>query len=262
MPNYDTAQTVLNTARVRLHDRIETAASVRGSLDDATSAYAQAALNSGWRHLQVFLGNCGFTTLIGDTVIPSLPIVATTDPASQTFISWTACSDGVNVALTSPLLPANLMYPLACWERQSGINAPFPVHPNMENMLDGLPALPKGIMNRRWEWREDAIWLPGAQQHVDLRVRYQKSLADFADGAEIQWFDQPVPILLCSDALAWFVVAECLSGRADPALTSAANEAGEREARKIVNRDVRAKQRVNVRRQPRSGGDGGGCGWY
>ena len=93
-------------------------------------------------------------------------------------------------------------------------------------------------------------------------MRYQKSLADFADGAEVQWFDQPVPILLCSDALAWFVVAECLSGRADPALTSAANEAGEREARKIVNRDVRAKQRVNVRRQPRSGGDGGGCGWY
>jgi hypothetical protein len=42
---------------------------------------------------------------------------------------------------------------------------------------------------------------------------------------------------------------------------AAAQSLCEDAARRIVNRETKSKQRVNVRRQGRSGW-GGGCGWY
>jgi hypothetical protein len=233
-----------------------TLASVSGTILDLSNASTQATVNAAWKRLQEFLTSTGICTLIGDQVITGLPACASLDPASQSFVSWTGCSDGVNI-FPAPVVPSNLMNPLVVWERQSGINMPF-ITPPMEQMLDGLPGWPKGILNRRWEWREDSIFLPGAQQSFDLRIRYNKYFPDFNDVGTAQWFDQPLPIVHGSDALAWFVVAEIVGSR-NMADAAAAEGLGEVAARRIVNRETKSKQRVNVRRQGRSGW-GGGCG--
>ena len=254
---YDSVQFVLQTARAWVKDKMPTLVSYSGNLLDRTNADTQAMANAGWRRLQEFLTSAGFSALTGDTVIIGLPVCLSTDPSDQVFIAWSGCSDGINI-YTAPTLPENLMYPLKVWERQSGIDMPF-IEPPMELMLDGLPTAPKGILNRRWEWREDAIWVPGAQQITDLRIRYIKYMADFKDVGAVQWFDQLVPIVHASDALAAFIVAQVI-GETNPVAAQAAVDAGEAAARKLINRDVKAKQRVNVRRQPRSGG-GNDFGW-
>ncbi len=74
----------------------------------------------------------------------------------------------------------------------------------------------------------------------------------------IPWFESDVPIIRCQEAFSLFICAEFAP---DAATAQAYTEAAEAAVKKRMNLEVKAKQRVNVRRQPRSG-DGGGWGWY
>ena len=253
---YEPVQNALQTARVRLREIVPVTNSYSGSILDHSNASTQMATNAAWRRMQESMASIGLWTFTGDRVITGLPACVSTDPSDQAFLAWGGCSDGVNI-YPSPTLPSDLMSPLKLWERQSGIDMLFIP---MEQMLDGLPNCVKGILSRRWEWREDAIWFPGAQQITDFRIRYLKYMADFLDVGTVQWFDQSIPIVHGSDALAWFLVGEFIA-KDNPETAAMAFDQGEAAVRKIINRDNRARQRVNVRRQPRRG-YGGGCGWY
>lgn len=263
---YDQLQSVLNLARVRMNDAIK---DLGGEVMTNNAAFTQTAVNGAWRVMCEFLANLGYTRLIGDQVIGPLPAVASSDPAIQTWVNWAACSDGIE-EFDTPVLPADFISPLKIWERQSGGNYPFSIHPNMENMVDGLPAQPKQGRNFVWEWREDAIYLPGSLVPMDLRVRYAKYLGDFVNtgdpvgGNGTYWYNQPVPIARCQSPFAKFICYVVAAARGDGDATTFKAEA-ENEARMIFNRDVKMKSRVNLRRQPRSGRTGGdyGCnyGW-
>jgi hypothetical protein len=256
---YDTVQTALLTARGRLNDRIETVVSVSGKILDNPGALAQTWTNSAWRYMQLDLVNMGLKTLIGDDIIFGLPPCINFDPGSQTYISWTGCTDGTNF-YTSPTLPAALSFPLHIQERPTGQNACF-LWPYMEPMVDGLQSQPKSIYNLRWEWRGDAIWMPGATQSIDLRVRYAKLLPIFSDIGSLRWFDNQVPIVFASDALSWYIVAEILGARGDMDAAEAYRERGKSACRIIMNHDTKITQRANVRRIGRSGNGYGGCNW-
>ena len=256
---YDLVNDVLNTARVRLNDALENTYPTSGKLLDNNQFFTLQATNQAWRNLQEFLANQGFTRLRREVVLQSIPPVATMDPATQASLSWIGYFNGVQTLgpesdPPAPLLPSDLIIPLVLWERTSGSTAQF--YQPMRLFIDGLPTPPKLACNRCWEWREDAIFMPGSTTAVDIRVRYAAYLPDFVneDGFGVQWYQQQVPIMRCQSALAWYLVAEVVNGRTDIGIDPQIFiSRAESDAKKIYNREAILKQRTNVRRQPRSG---------
>lgn len=269
--NYDSATTILNAARVRLNDKIQTLVGVRGTILGETDPLTNQAFNNGYRRFQDGLVDAGSERFSGQVIISQVPIVGSYDPASQCSMSWFGMFDGVN-NFSTPALPNNLILPLWMSERPSGSNSPFP-SPNTPNMFcatDGLPMYPKGQRNACWEWREDAIWFPGATITVDFLIRYRSYLADLVDVGTTRWFQQSVPIMRCSDPLSWWVCAEFAAARASDGsigaqmLSVAAQCKAEavEATKRWVNQEIQKNQRLDVRRIPygsssRGGGYGG-----
>lgn len=246
---YDSVTIALNSAKSRLNDRLNTLLPVSGSILGNTSDSTLQSLNNAWRRQQDYLADRGYARLINEQVIFGLPPVASLDPSTQTWLSWEGYFDGANLWQT-PQLPSDFTHPLKVWERWSGQNAQF-VDPPMEKILDGIPAVAKGPGIQFWEWRGDAIYMPGSQMLEDLRVRYVKYLADFSDIGQVRWFQQPIPIMRAADSLSWFLCAEVVGARGEEALSESFMEKGKTALAHLFNLDVRADQRVNIQRQPR-----------
>ena len=246
---------VLNTARVRLNDAIQ---QLSGDILKDSQPFTQQMANSAWLRMQQFLSNLGFARLIDETVITGLPICGNPiDPATQCWIGWTGFSDGTQI-FTGFALPQNCSFPLKIWDRVSGYNSGW--GEPLRNIMDGLPATQKYPRNGIFEWRNDRIYIPGTTIPVDLRVRFAQFFPFFQTQGTTQWYQQPVPIVGCLDALADYICVEACDGR-DDVDSSVFKTRAEGEAKLIFNRDVRIKNRSNVRRQPHSGPRNGGYGY-
>lgn len=265
----DSVTTILNSIRVRLNDALPSLYPTGGKVLDNTSAFTQQCFNNGYRKLQEYLSNLGYTPLIQEIIITNLPVVESQDPASQVYINWNNYFDGANYNST-PVLPDDLIQPLKVWERWSDQNMPFPDVP-MECYLDGLPTNQKTTYNGCWEWRNNSIYMPGSQREMDLRIRYVKYLPDIVDIGSVRWYQGNVAIPRCLEALSLFVCAEFASSRmpdndAEAAMQTGAvksfSERAEGAAKLMFNRDVKMKERVTVSRIPRSGRGGGNVGYY
>lgn len=247
---FDTVNDILNVAKVRLNDELPALVAISGQLLDSGIYTTQQRFNNAWRNMLEFCGNRGLNVLKQEAVIYQFPICAANDPAIPVWIDWFNSNDGANL-YTQPVLPADMLVPLKVWERPSNQNAAWPINP-MEMFLDGLPMLPKQTFNGSWEWRANKIYMPGALQLIDLRILYARYLGDFLDSGTTQWFEQPVPIPRCQDALSLYLCAEVAEAREE---MDQAYWIGKAEAAAIslCNRDVKPKQRVSNRRQSRSG---------
>ena len=257
----DNLTVALNMARTRLNEQLATIQSVGGKILGTQEAFSQQISNNGWRNLMDFLGNLGYQLFTNQFVVIGFPVAASQDPAVQCWLSWSGCSDGVNV-LTTPALPADFVSPLQLWERYTGQNMPFPTDP-MEKIVGRLPSIPRSTWMGMWQWRTDAIFLPGSLQVEDLMIQYIRYLPDFVDGSPIPnvpWYQQTLPLTRGADALAWYICAETEAARKND-WAAQFRELGEDAARRIFNRDVRANQRVNLRRQSRSGRLEGNIGY-
>lgn len=250
---------------MRLNDAI--ANGLIGDVLKNSASFTQVAANGGWRRFQEFLANLGYSRLNGEVILIGCPVVAATDPAIQTSVDWNHYFDGSSYYDT-PILPPDFISPIKMWEKPTGQNCQWPLHPNVENMMDGLPGLTKTNCNRFWQWRQDKIWMPGSLSVMDLRITYAAFLSDFVTTFagtpdEVLWYNQPVPIMRCLSPLASYIVYDIAFSRGDAGAAVVKGEA-EAETKLIFNRDVRAKQRVNVRRQAFSGrGRGNGnCGYW
>lgn len=253
---YDTVNTVLNTARVRLNDAI---ASLGGDVLTNAQPYTQQFANTAWRRMQDFLANLGYARLTQEVILTGLPPTESADPASQVWLNWSQYFDGVNYFAppNTPVLPLDLILPLKVWERWTGQNAVFTP---MEMWIDGIPTWTKQNRNLVWEWREDALYMPGSLNTMDLRIRYAAYLPDFITVGAVNWYDQPVPIVRCLDALANYICYEVSNSRGDQVATTFRADA-EAAAKRLFNREVSQRQRVNIRRRGRSAGSRGGEGF-
>jgi hypothetical protein len=255
---YDVASVIMNAAQVRLN-RVSQAA---GDVIAFEKPFTQKYFNIGYRRLQEFLQNMGYLTLENRAIIQSIPPVVVSDPAILCYLSWSGYFDGLTLH-PSITLPSDLIVPLECWERWSGQNARFRV---MQNNIDGLgmESQYKVTQIGQWQWLADQILFPGSQQTEDMLIRYKKYLPDLVLQGSTPWYLQEVPIARCQDPLSLFICAEVARARPDLGLGyEELKLEAESKAKLIFNRDVAANQRVNVRRQPRSGrGMGGGrMGW-
>jgi hypothetical protein len=243
---YDSLESCLNLTRVRVNDAI---ANIGGDILTDTQPFTSVMVNAGWRKLQAFLANLGYSRLKQTFIAYALPAVASTDPASQTLWSWTQFFDGVAywAPPTVTTLPQDFILPLRLWERQTGSNQIFSP---LRMAPDGLPQGYKIPWNRWFEWREDALYMPGSSTSMDLRVEYAAYLGDFTttNGTLDSPSAQVVPIMRAQSALANYIAAECAAPRDDMDAGKFVTDA-ESDARMIFNTEVKLKQRTPVQRK-------------
>lgn len=253
---YDTVETVLNTTRTRINDAI---VSLGGEVLTDNQPFTQQMTITAWRKLQAFLANNGMSRFRKRCVLSGFPVVGTQDPAAETLLNWAYYYDGVSYFYPPEyqVLPQDCILPLTVGERISGSNATFTP---MSMSADGrLPDWRKRGWNGWWDWRDDGLYMPGSLYSMDLQIYYAAFLADFATQGDVQWYQQPVPIMRCLSALSNYICAEFAGPRGDMDAGTFIIQA-EQDARLIYNTDVRRMQRVNVSRRGFSGRNRGGRG--
>lgn len=238
---YDPVELVLNFARTVAND---CALSLAGNLLSDSQPGTLPTLNLAWRKLQDRLTNNAVERFPTEIVIPSVPPInpaVQSDPAIQVFINSSGYWDGAQL-WPNLTLPPNFQIPLKMFERPSGQSAEFiPMWP----ASNGIPSTPKSTYSRVWEWRNDSLFMPGALQVNDLKVRFQMYLDDKTDPSE------KVPIIRCAVALAYLVVEIFAEGRGST-ITPVFQAEKEDAIKQIINLTTRKKQHENFRRQPYS----------
>lgn len=214
----DTVQTVLNMARQRLNDMVQTpagapAGQVGGEVLGDTYGFTQVAANSAWRRLQDYLSSKEYPPLVNTIPLSGVSATGTTDAGINCYINFANYFDG-SVLQLAPVLPQDLLTPLRLRERPAGTGSFTP----MQYIGNGMTGLPKRNRNFQWAWDAEAIIFPGSTQAMDLELRYAQFESDFEDNVPlpVPWYNQNVPLLRVADSFAWYLVFEICSGRGDP----------------------------------------------
>lgn len=226
--------------------------------NNSVSPFVQPLLNSAIRALYRELRNVGNPKLIFDNVIVTgLPIINSPtngpggpDPSVQTVLSTSGYFDGVQI-WPNYQLPGNMLYPEVVWERQTGSNDNFQ---RMDQVQEGLPSGPQGFALRLWEWRNDNLNFIGATQQRDLRMRYYGTLPTFFSQT-LNFATTYVPILDCTDAVAYKTAVMYARMLGSPGLTDLIAEAKE-QMFQLKNACTRRAQSVEYHRIPYGNSDG------
>lgn len=235
---YDEVELILYFARVIANDAGVT---IQGNLLSDSQPYIMPLLNLAWRKLQARLNNNNIEEFPQEVIITGLPAQAASafsDPAIQAYINYSEYNDGASIN-PSFQIPSDCLIPVRLWERPTGQNAQFQP---MTQSRDGLPSTAKTSYLLLWEWRNDAIFFKGANQALDLRVRYKRILQDVSSTADM------IPLIRCAVALAYLVVEIHAAGRGSVILPTFQAEK-EDAIKQIINLTTRKHQRVNFRRQ-------------
>ena len=199
-----------------------------------------------------------------EAIVPNIPVLngangpGNTDPAAQQYLGFTGFFDGSQLW---PLitLPADLLAPIALWNRGTGTGLPFNEVP--ENAT-GLPSrLQDASSVGEWEWRGDAIYLIGCLVNMDLRLRYTGSIAYFPLTLEPSDFPNTmIPILDSAQALANRMAYVFCRSRLPPGAAQELMQEYIQQKNGIASRTIKAKQGANIERQ--GFGSEGGVGWW
>lgn len=249
---FDVVDDAMNYARVYTND---TTGSLSGNLLADSQPYAQTFYNAGWREFQSDLALSGDPAQTEEILIPSLPVVSGTDPATQVYLSQSTYFDGSAywVPPNVTLLPQDLIIPLHIQERQGGTQQQFMWMVPCDN---GLPLVQKNPIMRFWEWRSfgpgngNAIWMPGANVTRDLFVRYASFLPDAITNGSVQWYQQNIPIMRVAPIVGYYVAAKFDESRGG-ANAPGFYQKGKQALRDYINSVTQKnRQRVNHRRRP------------
>jgi len=184
------------------------------------------------------LANHGVDTYTKETPLLNVTPIAVLDPGVQVDISDTGYFDGV-LNHAQPQVPTDLLVPIRLWERQSGSTEWWQP---MNETLDGLPSGPQGPRLKVWEWRQDGLYMMGATQTNDLRLRYKSNSATLATPQDQLMFRG------ATGTIAYKVVHAYLISKNPDAANLAMAEADKRLGQ-LTTRNARMKQRVPVTRQ-------------
>jgi hypothetical protein len=208
--------------------------------------------NGAFRWIQRKLRNEGATfPIIDNVILPALAPVVEGDPSVQTYVSFNGFFNGTT-QFALPRLPSDCMQVLEVQERGTGTNLPFSP---MSQPEGGLQSRFQYQRNGAWEWRNYKIWLNGATQLTDLRIRYQAGLPPLnVPAADFE--TTTVNILDCQDVVANSMVYIFGRGRGAADLTSVKEDRDE-AMDDMANDWVRRSQSIIYRRQPYGGAESG-----
>ncbi len=236
---FDTVQTALRFARVRVNDAIQ---SIQGDVLVDDAAFSQYTVNAAWRAMQDILAGLGFERMQNNGVIYNLPVVSAAppnpvDPATQCWINWDQFFDGANYS-TVAVLPRDLQSPLRVWERPTAQPGGQPgAFKEMDRCISNLPAVPKRYKNGLFLWLADALHIPGATVPTDLQLLYNCYLPDFMDMGPVLWSGAEIPIPRAGNALGWMIAYETCKPRGDMDASSFLDEAT-KACQALAGRDV------------------------
>lgn len=263
---YDYLESVLNLARTRLNDAIQ---SLGGDILTDVQPFTGTMTNAAWRNLQAFLANLGYAKYKRKFFGYAYPVTATYDPSQPNLLTWTYFFDGVSYYQSYPvsLLPNDFICPLRMGERITGSNSRFVP---MAMKPDGLDEWQKRPWNGQFEWKNDAIYIPGSTRSMDFEIEYAAYDADFVtytNGsgqvvlgnplASLTPANMPVPIMRCQSSFANYLCAEVAMGRDDLDVQDFIAKA-EKDAKLLFNNaDAKLKQRTPVQRRSYRGSNRG-----
>ena len=253
---FETVDVAMNSARAALND---CPLALSGNLLADTQPYAQQIYTDAWKKFQRDLAQYGEPACTEEFLSQSLPPVANIDPYTQVYLGQANYFDGQNF-YSSPsvnLLPQDCIIPLHVEERLGGTTQLFTPMIPCDN---GVPKGPKTTILRYWEWRSagpgngNAIFMPGATVARDIFVRYASYLPAAVTVGSIQWYQQYIPIINCSDILGLYIAAQFAFSRGSEQAKDAANSfwsEGKDQMRGYVNSTtMKIRQRINHRRRP------------
>ena len=231
---YLTVESVTNLIRAIANDMIFAQA---GEILTDTANFEFPLLNDALEWFDNEVNNHGIDTFRKETVLTPVTPIATLDAGLQVNVSDAGYFDS-NVQHMLPQLPTDLLVPDFVWERQTGSTEPWI---EMEERPDGLPATLQTSRLKIWEWRQDGLYMPGANQTNDLRLRYSGShpmLATPQDSLLFRGATGPV---------AYKMVSTYLMSKNQQAAQAAAAEANLRISQ-LATRNARMKQRQPITR--------------
>ena len=212
---------------------------VRSLLNDAagnlfTDGALMPYLNSAYRKVQRALENIQSGSQLSDDALLLVPAIQAVDPALRVAIT--------DASAQSSQLPSDLLVPLRLWERPSGSTGDFT---EMDDLSDqgGLPSQAQGPTLQFWEWRADGIYMLGATQDTQVRLRYRKAFPDLIDGSS------PVLIRNAQEALAFFAAAMASAARGAPQAVRW-DDAGADALEDLLARATQREQYAGRRRRP------------
>lgn len=250
---YPAVSDVMALARSLVNDTLKGATGTAGEGQILTNnaPFTGPFLNSAIRWLSRKLGNSSVTTLIKDNVvITNLAPVVTPDPALQVSLTYLGYNNGTTLD-TTRVLEADCLAVLEMWERASNTSDVF--QPMLPSQF-GLPGRLQYSYFRDWEYRQDGIYMVGATQARDIRMRLSIALPANITGNGSDFANISIPILDCADAIACKLAALYTSAREETTEAfTYLNAEAESVAEDLVNRQVRAKQATEYHRQPYGG---------
>lgn len=252
---YPALEEVVEAARIKLNDAIIPGGEVLTDTESFTVDY----VNLAWQKCQQYLVSLGLETLIDYVTITALAAAGTADAGIPVTLSWTGYNNGSGTDATV-VLPQNLIRPISLWERQNGGTGKFYT---MDEVLNGLPPIPKGIYQGSWDWVADALRMIGATVATDILIRFMKYFADFVANSVTPFANQPVPILRSLDTFSGYIAYEMASGRGDVDVASLMADAKEAAMMvvapdSIIYRDTqKVSERSKMRDRYTPPGEGG-----
>lgn len=238
----------MNLVRVIINDVIN---GPQGEILTNTSPFTLPLLNDVMEWFEREVNNFGVDTFTRETRLVNILPVTTVDPGIQVVITDTGYNNGSGNYAT-PQIPPDLLEPLFMWERKTGSTDTFVP---MAEVPDGLPSVTQGDRLAMWDWREDGIWMPGATQENDIRLRYKGAHPTFAT------VDDVLEFRAATGPIAYKLASSYLASRS-PAASEAANAEAEKRIAQIGTQNSRTKQRESNSRMSYGGQGSGGSGFY
>jgi hypothetical protein len=216
-----------------------------GQINTDAAPWMKPFLNSAIRDLYSDLRMVADMRVVKDNyIISNIPPV-TANPATQVAITYQGYYNGMMWS-SDFTLPPDLLWLSKLWQRPSGTQSTF--YP-MTEAPAGLYGGYQGPTMGAYEVRgNNELWLSGATQAVDLRLRYVAAFPDIV-GDNIDFSATYVPIQDCTNAVAHKMVAN-YAQRLSPDQFSLADSRAKEFTKKLVTESVRQSQNKEFERKP------------
>lgn len=217
----------------------DAALSLAGDILSDSQPYVFEMLEGCYEDLQDRLMQVGVNTYYKYWTVLGLGAVTSADPTTQVKLQYTGYYDGTNNN-ANPTLPSDLLEPLEIWERQTG--STFAWKP-MKVASDSISTRPQIKTFNIWDWETDVLYLPGATQSNDLKIK-GLLYAPVLTGPT-----SPVLVARCTNALAALMIEAAADMRGGAGAEIFGPKA-QKYIDQIINRTVQKDQRAVFVRQP------------